>query len=108
MTLDGRGQGPKVDRQDGSLKKNAGKTPRDFGNPFAASEVIPPSNSGRRWTPQDIHELKLLARANIPVDLIACELQRTNESVRAIVKREGIALCSAGKGSPLKHEREPV
>ena len=54
-----------------------------------------------------MHELKLLARTNTPVDLIACELQRTKKSVRAIAKREGIALWSAGKGSLFKHPEEP-
>jgi hypothetical protein len=102
MTLDGRAQEATADRQGGSLKKNAGKTPGDFANSFKAIEVSPPSNSGKRWTPQDIHELKLLARANIPVDLIACELQRTKKSVRTIAKREGIALWSAGKRSLLR------
>ena len=90
------------------MKENAGRTPGDFENSFEAIEVSPPRNSGKRWTPQDIHELKLLARANVPVDLIACEFQRTKESVRAIAKREGIRLWSTGKGSPLKHQREPV
>ena len=81
------------------MKKNVGKTLGDFGNPFEAVDISSPGNSGRRWTSQDIYELKLLARANTPVDLIACELQRTKESVRAIAKREGIALRWAGKDS---------
>ena len=81
----------------GSLKKNIGKTLGDFENPLEAVEISSPSNSRRRWTSQDIYELKLLARTNTPVDLIACELQRTKESVRAIAKREGIALRWAGK-----------
>jgi hypothetical protein len=106
----GRGQKAKADWEGGSLKKNVGKTLKDFGNPFAeAVRVSLPSNSGRRWTPQDIYELKLLARTNTPVDLIACELQRTKESVRAIAKREGIAFRWTGKesstpGKGLLHE----
>jgi hypothetical protein len=52
----------------------------------------------RKWTPQDIHELELLARARIPVELIAVELQRTN-SIRATAAREGIALVPARKKS---------
>ena len=41
---------------------------------------------------QELHELKLLARAGIPSDLIALELQRTEESVRAIARRKRIVL----------------
>jgi hypothetical protein len=85
-----------ADRRGGSSKKS------ERGTLFEAVEVRPPSNSGKRWTPQDIHELKLLARTNTPVDLIACELQRTTESVRTIAKRAGIALRSAAQESVLK------
>jgi hypothetical protein len=107
-TLDGRAQRATADRQGGSLKKNARITPGGFENPFVANEASWPSNAGRRWTSQEIYELKLLARVNTPVEIIACELQRTKKSVRAIAKREGIALRSEGKGSLLKHQREPV
>jgi hypothetical protein len=41
---------------------------------------------------QELHELKLLARAAIPSELIAFELERTEESVRAIAKRKRIVL----------------
>ena len=108
MTLDDRGRRAKVDQPDRSLKKNAVKTPGGFENPFTASEVSPPSNSGKRWTPQDILELKLLARVSSPVEIIACELQRTKKSVRAIAKRDEFVLWSAGKGRSLKHQKEPT
>ena len=38
---------------------------------------------GKRWTPQQIHELKLMARAKTTTLLIAFELERTEQSVRA-------------------------
>ena len=109
MTLNGRAQIATADRQGGSLKKNAGKTSGGFfENSFKAIEVSPPSNAGKRWTSQEIYELKLLSRINTPVEIIACELQRTKKSVRAIAKRQRIALRSEGKASLLKHRREPV
>jgi hypothetical protein len=52
----------------------------------------PAENSGKPWTPQTIHELKLLARVNTPTKLIAFELQRTEQSIRAIAARHGIPL----------------
>jgi hypothetical protein len=107
MALHGRAQRATAKRQEGSLKKDVQKNIQGLRQFIPAIEVGLPRNSGKRWTPQDIHELKLLARANIPVDLIACELQRTKKSVRAIAKREGIALWSAGKGRLFKHPEEP-
>ena len=44
-------------------------------------------NRRRKWTQQEIHELALLARARTPVDLIAVELRRTENSIRAIAGR---------------------
>ena len=108
MTLNGRAQKATVDRQAASLKKNAGKTSLGLENPLAANEASWPSSAGKRWTSQEIYELKLMAQINTPVEIIACELQRTKKSVRAIAKREGIALRSEGKGSLPKHQREPV
>jgi hypothetical protein len=65
MTLNGRAQIATADRQGGSLKKNAGKTSGGFfENSFKAIEVSPPSNAGKRWTSQEIYELKLLSRIN--------------------------------------------
>jgi hypothetical protein len=96
---DDRRQEAKDDWERWKLEEEHRQNIRRLQNPLEAVEVSSPSNSGRRWTAQDIYELKLLARANTPADLIACELQRTKESVRAIAKREGIALRWAGKDS---------
>ena len=56
-------------------------------------------NRRRKWTPQEVHELALLTRARTPVDLIALELRRTENSIRAIAGRKGIALFPVSKKS---------
>ena len=47
-------------------------------------------NPRKRWTPEAIYELKLLARKNLPIHMIAFELQRTQGSIRTAAKRAGI------------------
>ena len=78
-------------RSPGATHRRVGKEAQ-FINVSKQSDIRPAENSGKRWTPQAIHELKLLARANTPAELIAFELQRTEESIRAIAARHGISL----------------
>ena len=49
----------------------------------------------RRWTAGEVQQLRELAAAETPVNVIARKLKRTLKAVRARAKREGIALAKS-------------
>lgn len=51
-----------------------------------------PKNSGQAWTPQDVKELRRLAKGNTPTRLIAHELDRSVAAVYAKASTEDISL----------------
>jgi hypothetical protein len=51
-----------------------------------------PKNHGKKWNPNEISELKKLAKGNTPTGLIAHELGRSEDSVRAKAKENNISL----------------
>lgn len=51
-----------------------------------------PENHGKKWTPQDVKELKTLAKENTPTRVIGLKLGRTPDAVEAKASEENISL----------------
>ncbi len=51
-----------------------------------------PSNHGKEWTPQEVRELKTLAKQNTPTRVIGLKMKRTEHSVRAKASEEDVSL----------------
>jgi hypothetical protein len=51
-----------------------------------------PKNQGKSWTNQDVSKLEKLVKGNTPTGLLAYELGRTQEAIRAKASELGISL----------------
>lgn len=51
-----------------------------------------PKNQGKSWSDADIKKLKELAKGNTPTGLIAFNLGRSGDSIRAKASQENISL----------------
>lgn len=51
-----------------------------------------PANSGKVWTPQEIKELKDLAKKNTPTRVIGIKLERSEGAINAKASEEDISL----------------
>lgn len=51
-----------------------------------------PANSGKIWTPQEIKELKELAKKNTPTRVIGIKLERSEDAVYSKASEEKIPL----------------
>lgn len=51
-----------------------------------------PANHGKQWTPNDVKQLKQLAKENTPTRVIGLKLGRTEDSVRAKAGEGGVSL----------------
>lgn len=51
-----------------------------------------PKNHGRDWSPQEVKQLRQLAKENTPTRVIGLKMERTEDSVQAKASREGISL----------------
>lgn len=60
--------------------------------PYYLSMPRAPKNSKKRWAPQDVKQLKNLAKGNTPTGLIAYELGRSEAAVYAKASDEGVSL----------------
>lgn len=49
-------------------------------------------NSGKVWTPQDVSQLKSLAKQNTPTRVIGLKLGRTPDAVASRASQENISL----------------
>lgn len=54
--------------------------------------VKKPKNAGKRWTPEELKELKKLADGNTPTRVIGLKLKRSEDSVRSQASKAGISL----------------
>lgn len=54
--------------------------------------VKTPSNHGKHWTPQDVFQLKQLAKENTPTRVIGLKMQRTPDAVAQKASAESISL----------------
>lgn len=53
--------------------------------------------TGTYWSPQDMRDLKAMAKSNTPTRVIGLMLQRSETSVRSKAQREGISLKPANQ-----------
>lgn len=51
-----------------------------------------PKNHGKPWTPQDVQQLKELAKGNTPTRVIGIKVGRTPEAVQSKASSENISL----------------
>jgi hypothetical protein len=56
-----------------------------------------PKNQGKKWTSNEISELKKLSEGNTPTGLIAHKLGRSEDSVRSKAKKNDISLLPTNK-----------
>jgi hypothetical protein len=54
-------------------------------------------NTGRSWTPEEVKQLRALARSNTPTRVIGLKLGRTAASVQSKATAEGISLKPANQ-----------
>ena len=52
----------------------------------------PPANHGKQWTPNDVQQLKQLAKGNTPTGLIAHKMGRTEDSIRSKASEADVSL----------------
>lgn len=52
---------------------------------------------GQSWTPQEIKELKALAKQNTPTGVLSLKLGRPPAAIRSKAQREGISLKPANR-----------
>ena len=50
------------------------------------------SNTGKRWTPMQLRQLRQLARQNTPTRVIGLKLGRTENAVRTKAREKGVSL----------------
>lgn len=49
-------------------------------------------NSGKSWTPDDVKEMRKLAKENTPTRVIGLKVGRTEDAIRSKASEEGISL----------------
>lgn len=54
--------------------------------------TTPPANHGKRWTSDDIAQLKKLTKENTPTRVIGLKLQRTPDAIAQKANEENISL----------------
>jgi hypothetical protein len=51
-----------------------------------------PKNHGKDWSPQEVRQLRQLAKENTPTRVIGIKLGRSEDSVYGKAQREGVSL----------------
>lgn len=51
-----------------------------------------PTNQGKQWKPEEVKELKKLAKVNTPTRVIGMKLGRSEDSVRSKSQQEKLSL----------------
>jgi hypothetical protein len=64
-------------------------------------------NHGKRWTDNDLQELKKLAKGNTPTGLIANKIGRSESSVRAKAQEMSVSLKPTNQ-SPYNRKKRVV
>ena len=67
---------------------------------FSKSKRVSSTNTGKRWTPTQVKQLRQLARQNTPTRVIGLKLGRTENAVRTKASEKGVSLKSRNQ-SPL-------
>jgi hypothetical protein len=61
--------------------------------------------SRERWTPQEVRQLRSLAKGNTPTGVISLKLQRPPTAIRSKAQREGISLKPANRSPYNRRKR---
>jgi hypothetical protein len=64
-----------------------------------------PANQPRKWTAEEVEQLKQLVRENTPTRVIALKMDRTETSVKGKAAREKISLKPANRSPYSRRER---
>ena len=62
-------------------------------------EVEVSTNTGKRWTPTQVRQLRQLASQNTPTRVIGLKLGRTENAVRTKASEKGVSLKSRNQSS---------
>jgi len=57
------------------------------------------------WSPQDVRQLRSLAKGNTPTGVISLKLQRPPSAIRSKAQREGISLKPANRSPYNRRKR---
>lgn len=63
-----------------------------------------PPNQGKQWTPQDVGQLRDLAKGNTPTRVIGLKLGRSEQAVQSKAQELGISLKPTNQ-SPYNRQR---
>ena len=66
---------------------------------------MPPKNTGKQWSNNDVSQLKELAKGNTPTRVIGLKLGRTEDGVRGKAQSEGISLKPTNQ-SPYNRQKK--
>ena len=60
----------------------------------AKGRVVSSTNTGKRWTPTQVRQLRQLANRNTPTRIIGLKLGRTENAIRTKASEKGVSLKS--------------
>ena len=80
-----------------STRNSKGTSPNTKSNPSA--------NTGKRWTPVQVKELRQLASQNTPPRVIGLKLGRTENAVRTKASEKGVSLKSRNQSSSYRRKK---
>jgi hypothetical protein len=69
------------------------------------SPNVSSSNTGKRWTPTQIRQLRQLARENTPTRVIGLKLGRTENAVRTKASEKGVSLKLKNQSSYYRRKK---
>jgi hypothetical protein len=52
---------------------------------------MPEANTGKEWTPEQVQQLRELAKSNTPVGVLSIRLERSEDAIRSKAQSEGIS-----------------
>ena len=70
-----------------------------------AKKVSASSNTGKRWTPTQLRQLRQLARQNTPTRVIGLKLGRTENAVRTKASEKGVSLKLKNQSSYYRRKK---
>lgn len=66
------------------------------------------SNTGKRWTPMQLRQLRQLASKNLPTRVIGLKLGRTENAVRTKASQKGVSLRLKNQSSYYRGKKQNI
>ena len=66
------------------------------------------SNTGKRWTPMQLRQLRQLASKNLPTRVIGLKLGRTENAVRTKASQKGVSLRLKNQSSYYRRKKQNI